>query len=157
MSDNETLLAQGLALLEGKCGETVRPEPNRADVRLEPAQLPGCVEPLAKARWGYLSALTGLDYGPETGRMEALYHFCNKAAVITLRVQLPREKPVVPSVCGLIPSATLFERELQEMFGIVCEGTPDPRRLFLADDWPDGVYPLRKDFVVPAPPPAPEA
>jgi Ni,Fe-hydrogenase III component G len=157
MSDHETLLTQGLDLIRECCGEPARPEPNRADVSVTPEKLLACVEPLAKARWGYLSAITGLDYGPEAGRMEALYHFCNRAAVITLRVQLPREKPVVPSVCGLIPSATLFERELMEMFGIVCKGTPDPRRLFISDDWPEGVYPLRKDFIVPAPPPAPEA
>ena len=23
---------------------------------------------------------------------------------------------------------------------------PDPRRLILADDWPEGVYPLRREF-----------
>jgi Ni,Fe-hydrogenase III component G len=85
-----------------------------------------------------------------------LYHFCQDAAVATLRVPLPREAPVVPSICGLIPSASLFERELMEMFGVVCEGTPDPRRLFLPDDWPDGTYPLRKDFIVPAPGPVAE-
>jgi Ni,Fe-hydrogenase III component G len=157
VTETETLLKQGLDLIAGKGGAQTAPEPNRVDVSLEPAQLLDCVGPLAAAHWGYLSALTGLDHGPEAGRMEALYHFCNRAAVITLRVQLPREKAAVPSVCGVIPSATLFERELMEMFGVTCEGTPDSRRLFLPDEWPDGVYPLRKDFIVPAPPPAPEA
>ncbi|MGB7537839.1 MAG: NADH-quinone oxidoreductase subunit C [Anaerolineales bacterium] len=152
----ETLLAQGLQLVEGKFVSQTAPEPNRIDLIIEPAQLTACAGALAAARWGYLSAITGLDHGPESGKLEALYHFCNKAAVITLRVSLPREKPSVPSVCGLIPSATLFERELMEMFGIVCEGTPDTRRLFLPDEWPDGVYPLRKDFIVPAPSAAPE-
>jgi Ni,Fe-hydrogenase III component G len=152
----ETLLAQGLQLVEGKFLSQTAPEPNRIDLVIEPAQLTACAGALAAARWGYLSAITGLDHGVESGKLEALYHFCNKAAVITLRVPLPRENPVVPSVCGLIPSATLFERELMEMFGIVCEGTPDTRRLFLPDEWPDGVYPLRKDFIVPAPSAAPE-
>jgi NADH-quinone oxidoreductase subunit D len=31
------------------------------------------------------------------------------------------------------------------MFGVDVVGTPNPDRLFLPDDWPDGVYPLRKD------------
>jgi ech hydrogenase subunit E len=35
-----------------------------------------------------------------------------------------------------------------EMFGVVVEGTPNTNRLFLPDDWPDGVYPLRKDAVL---------
>ncbi|MBN2086503.1 MAG: NADH-quinone oxidoreductase subunit C [Anaerolineales bacterium] len=152
----ESLLAQGLSLIEGKFVSQTAPEPNRIDLMLEPAQLLECTKALSAARWGYLSAITGLDHGAESGKLEALYHFCNKAAVITLRVTMPRDNPVVPSVCAIIPSATLFERELMEMFGVVCEGTPDPQRLFLPDEWPDGTYPLRKDYIVPAPPAAPE-
>jgi Ni,Fe-hydrogenase III component G len=68
--------------------------------------------------------------------------------VLTLRVPTAREAASVPSVCGLIPSASVFERELVEMFGITVVGTPDNSRLFLADDWPDGIYPLRKDAVL---------
>jgi Ni,Fe-hydrogenase III component G len=45
-----------------------------------------------------------------------------------------------------VPTATLYERELQEMFGFVIEETPVPDRLVLPDDWPAGVYPLRKSF-----------
>jgi Ni,Fe-hydrogenase III component G len=153
----ETLLAEAVSLVEGRFASQSAPEPNRIDLVVEPSRLLECIRPLASARWGYLSAITGLDPGVESGRLEVLYHFCNKAAVLTLRVSLPRDNPVVPSVCGAIPSATLFERELMEMFGVVCEGTPDPRRLFLPDDWPQGVYPLRKDFIVAAPPPEDEA
>jgi Ni,Fe-hydrogenase III component G len=152
MTTTDTLLAEGLALVEGKSVSQSAPEPKRIDLVVAPARLLDCIEPLAANHWGYLSAISGLDPGVETGRLEVLYHFCNKAAVLTLRVSLPRGNPVVPSVCGLIPSASLFERELMEMFGVVCEGTPDPRRLFLSDDWPEGTYPLRKDFLVPAPP-----
>ncbi len=32
------------------------------------------------------------------------------------------------------------------MFGITVEGTPVTDKLLLPDDWPDGVYPLRKSF-----------
>ena len=49
-------------------------------------------------------------------------------------------------LAGVIPGAVLYEREIQEMFGIVVEGIPDGRRLNLPDDWPDGVFPLRKDW-----------
>jgi Ni,Fe-hydrogenase III component G len=152
-----TLLAQAVQLIGDKAVSQSAPEPNRVDLVVEPGRLLECVKPLVEARWGYISAITGLDHGPEAGRLEVLYHFCNRAACVTLRVPLPREAPVVPSICGVIPAATLFERELMEMFGVVCEGTPDPRRLFLPDDWPDGKYPLRKDFTVSAPPPPPPA
>jgi Ni,Fe-hydrogenase III component G len=96
-------------------------------------------------RLGYLSAITGLDPGVETGQLEALYHFCAGAAVITLRVRVPREGGMLPSLCEIIPSAEVFERELSEMFGVTVTGLRAPDRLYLPEDWPDAVYPLRKD------------
>jgi ech hydrogenase subunit E len=39
-----------------------------------------------------------------------------------------------------------MEREVGEMFGVQVVGLPPHSRLFLADDWPEGVSPLRKDF-----------
>jgi len=32
------------------------------------------------------------------------------------------------------------------MLGVAVIGAPDEGRLFLPDDWPDGVFPLRKEF-----------
>jgi formate hydrogenlyase subunit 5 len=66
--------------------------------------------------------------------------------VVTLRLRLPHEAAVVPSLTGLIPSAESFERELSEMFGVTVTGLPNPEHLYLPDNWPAGVYPLRKDF-----------
>ena len=109
------------------------------------------VRSLMENGWMHLSAITGVDCPPaegsETGgELELLYHFCRGALIITLRVRVPYSSPVVPSICDMIPYATLYERELIEMFGVVLEGTPSTERLFLSDDWPDGVYPLRKSF-----------
>jgi NADH:ubiquinone oxidoreductase subunit C len=128
------------------------PEPGRIDIQIEANDLLAAVKALFDARWGYLIAITGLDLGEAAGKLEVLYHFGQGAAVLTLRVAIPRanEEARVPSVCRLIPSASFFERELSEMFGIVVEGTPDPNRLFLPDDWPGGAFPLRKDFKTPA-------
>jgi NADH:ubiquinone oxidoreductase subunit C len=75
-----------------------------------------------------------------------LYQFCQGSSVISLRIHPPNlENAEIPSICGLIPSATLYERELIEMFGIRVTNTPDTSRFLLPEDWPDGVYPLRKD------------
>ena len=140
--------------------------PGRLDAVIRPQDLTAAVRALIDARWGYLAAITGLDHpwprppkaapapgesvqpapGPVEDRLEALYHFVNGAAVATLRVSVPYHDTRLPTICPIIPSATLYERELQEMFGFVIEGTPDPGRLLLPDDWPDGVYPLRKAF-----------
>lgn len=126
-----------------------RPEANRVDFVVSREALLPSVQLLINAHWGYLSAVTGLDQAPAEGKegaVEALYQFCEGAAIATLRVTIPYSDAVVPTICRLIPSASLYERELMEMFGVVCEGTPNFDRLLLSDDWPDGVYPLRKSF-----------
>ncbi len=64
-----------------------------------------------------------------------------------VRQFIPQEEAVFASLAKDIYSASLFEREIKEMYGIHPEGNPDGRRLKLHDEvWPEGCYPLRKDF-----------
>ena len=148
MSDPAVSLQAAKDLLARWAGEATTPEPNRLDMRVAASDLPAAADALCAAHWGYLSAITGLDLAPGADALEVLYHFCAGAAVLTLRVRLPRAGASVPSLSALMPSASFFERELSEMFGITIENAPNGERLFLPDDWPAGVYPLRKDFVV---------
>ncbi len=141
----ETTLEAGSRLVKPWAREVREPEPHRLDVDVEVRDVVPAISALLAARWGYLSALTGTDPGPESGEVEVLYHLCSGPDVLTLRTRVAREGGTLPTVCGLIPSATVFERELIEMFGVRVEGTPDPRRLYLPDDWPAGLFPLRKD------------
>lgn len=50
------------------------------------------------------------------------------------------------SLTPVVNDAYWYEREIQDMFGLVAIGHPDPRPLVLHEDWPEGKYPLRKDF-----------
>jgi Ni,Fe-hydrogenase III component G len=126
--------------------EASRPAPNRLEVWLSrPDDLVPMVVGLRVKRLGYLTAITGLDEGPKADRIEVLYHFCTGEAIVTLRVRLPRENPAVPTLSEIIPGAEVFERELAEMLGVTVRGLRSPAHLYLPDDWPDGVYPLRKD------------
>ena len=62
---------------------------------------------------------------------------------------LSPEDPRFSSLSKEMYSANLFEREIKETFGIEPAGNPDLRRLNLHDEvWPEGAYPLRKDFDV---------
>ena len=143
----ETKLHEAQVLVQPWAQEVTTPEPPRLDAVIEPGDLLAAVKALRDAGWGYLSAITGVDLGVEDGQLEVLYHFSEGAAILTLRVRVSREgSPSVPSIYGLIPSVSFYEREIQEMFGITVENTPNKDRLFLPEDWPDGVYPLRKDF-----------
>ncbi len=56
----------------------------------------------------------------------------------------PGESLCYESLTPIIPAAAWYEREIQDMFGIVPQGHPDPRPLVLHDTFPEGYYPLRK-------------
>ncbi|HSL41832.1 MAG TPA: NADH-quinone oxidoreductase subunit C [Anaerolineales bacterium] len=129
--------------------EVTHPASDRLDVCLSAGNLRPAVKALHDAHWGYLSAITGTDLGPAAGNMEALYHFCNGAAITTLRIQLPRTSDMaLPTIEDIIPPAAFFERELHEMLGFKINGATSNERLFIPDDWPDDVFPLRADFSI---------
>ncbi|MEZ4666373.1 MAG: NADH-quinone oxidoreductase subunit C [Anaerolineae bacterium] len=133
------------SLLAGWAIEMQRPEENRLDVFVDANNLITAVTAITTAKWGYLASITGLDLGAANNQMEVLYHFCAGAAVLTLRVRVDRQQASVPSICEVFPSASFFERELREMLGVEVVGLVNRDYLFLPDDWPTGVYPLRKD------------
>jgi Ni,Fe-hydrogenase III component G len=142
----EVLLQQAAELVGPFATETNTPEPNRLDVLIPVENLRDAVQAVQVSGWGYLITITGLDQGVEAGLLELLYHFAAGSAILTLRVRTSRENPTVPSIIDIVPSVSFYERELIEMFGFSIIGTPNTDRLFLPDDWPAGVYPLRKDF-----------
>jgi len=97
---------------------------------------------------GHVSTLTARD-GED--RYEVLYFMSGfgkgKPNInVTVRVLVPHERPSVPTITKIFPGAELYERELMELFGIEVLDHPDPRHLILPEDWPEGNYPLRKDW-----------
>ena len=152
MTHSGDLLGQAELILRPWAVDFTHPEENRMDVLIHPEHLKMAVKTLISVRWGYFAALTGLDLPPlpgdpnAEGHIEGLYHFCEGAAVLTLRLRVPYSNAVVDSICEIIPSATLYEREFIEMFGVTVRNTPSTMPLLLADDWPAGVYPMRKSF-----------
>ncbi|HNT55700.1 MAG TPA: NADH-quinone oxidoreductase subunit C [Anaerolineaceae bacterium] len=149
----ETALQSAETLLQPLAVEIKRPEPERVDVYITLENLKPAVQTLVDAHWGYLAAITGVDKpapavagAAPDGDVEVLYTFANGGALATLRVRAPYTDAQIPTICDIIPAATLFERELIEMLGVDCIGTPDRGHLILPDEWPEGVYPLRKSF-----------
>lgn len=51
-----------------------------------------------------------------------------------------------PSIALHVPAAALYEREIKDMFGLIPVGNPDTRPLILHEHWPEGIFPLRKEF-----------
>jgi len=149
------------------------PEPNRLDVVIHTGDLVQAVRTIIDAKWGYLSSITGLDHPGTTvnlpavtekqwsrvdtpvdhshgakpeGYLEALYQFVDGPQIGTLRVRVPYHSPELPSLYDVIPSVTLYERELIEMLGFYMPSSPDQTHLILPEEWPTGVFPLRKEF-----------
>ena len=88
-------------------------------------------------------ALTGLDLGENIGLM---YHVrTDDGTIVTLKTEVPKENPKIQTISDLLPGAQFHERETADLFGVVFEGHPNPARLVLPDDWPENLYPLRKD------------
>ncbi|HHT9152411.1 MAG TPA: NADH-quinone oxidoreductase subunit C [Candidatus Hypogeohydataceae bacterium YC40] len=65
---------------------------------------------------------------------------------IILQVHLNETELEFPSITPLMYSGSLFEREMRDMFGFIPVGNPDTRRMVLHENFPEGIYPLRKDF-----------
>ena len=88
---------------------------------------------------------TGID---SEDCFEILYHYTydQTGCVVTLKTFIrDRENPAVESISPFLPAAEWIEREIHDLLGIEIKNHPDMRRLILADDWPEGVYPLRKE------------
>ncbi len=89
-----------------------------------------------------LSAITGLD---SDENIELLYHIRAEEALITIRTSLPKQKPEIGSITDLIPGANFHEREVMDLLGVTFINHPSPKRLILPEDWPENLFPLRKD------------
>ena len=96
----------------------------------------------------HLSVISSSDLGDS---VELIYHFTTyyghhlEELSIGLRVSLPKSDLRIPTITDIIPGALFTERETQEMMGVEVVGIPDGRRLFLPDDFPEGIYPWRTD------------
>jgi NADH-quinone oxidoreductase subunit C len=65
---------------------------------------------------------------------------------LRVRVQVPEDDPVVPSLFDVHPGTEAMEREVYDMFGIRFTDHPDLSRILMPEDWIG--YPLRKDYPV---------
>ncbi len=90
----------------------------------------------------FFSTITAVDF-PD--RFECIYHISREDGImILLKAKIPKNDPKIKSVVSIWPGANWHEREAYDLMGIVFEGHPDLRRIFLPEDF-EG-HPLRKDF-----------
>jgi Ni,Fe-hydrogenase III component G len=120
------------------------PRDRRIFVSVKLAALKNAVRFLVNTlEFKHLSTISGSDMGEE---LELIYHLAYKGSIeFSLRITVSESNPVVPTITDSIPGAILYEREVHDMLGVVFEGHPDLSPLVLPEDWPENVYPLRKE------------
>lgn len=94
-----------------------------------------------------LQIATGID---TSNGFEVMYHWALdlEGIIITLRVIVDHDIAQLQSIAPWYPAAEWIEREMWELLGIRFEKHPDLRHLLLADDWPEGNYPMRRNHEV---------
>jgi len=107
--------------------------------------------------WGRFAAVAhsqGCRWSAVWGEQvdEALFSlnacFAYRGDYLVVRAPVAIRQPVLPSQAPWFPAASRPERHVQDMFGIVFSDHPDTRRWTRHKGWPEGHYPLRKDFPV---------
>ena len=119
--------------------------PKRVYIEIKPESIAKVAKYVFKDLGARFNIASGLD---ARSHFEILYHFIIEEInlLISLRVKLEKSKPEIDSLAPIFEGANWIEREINEMLGINFKGHPDLRKLLLPDEWPEGVFPLRKDY-----------
>jgi len=119
--------------------------PKRVYIEIKPAALTKIARYIFKDLGARFNIASGMD---ARSHFEILYHFIieDLNLLISLRVKLQKNKPQIESLAPYIEATNWIEREMYEMLGINFKNHPDLKRLLLPELWPEGVYPLRRDY-----------
>jgi NADH-quinone oxidoreductase subunit C len=120
----------------------------KAALHVPPKAIRPVLEFLRGKGFTALMSVHGLDYYPDEPRLGVQYELLDMSALdrLTVKLRVPLDDPRVPSVTPEWPTANHQEREVYDMFGVVFEGHPDPRRILMPEDY-EG-HPQRRDFPI---------
>jgi Ni,Fe-hydrogenase III large subunit/Ni,Fe-hydrogenase III component G len=136
------------ARADGALLKAIQPHNDTLQFTIEKTAMRAVVEGLVSELQARFMISVGTDTRPVTGDFAILHLFSLDRAHLYVLLESPvSEKDLrIDSITKVIPGANWAEREFRDAIGVYPEGHPDPRRLLLADDWPEGAYPLRRDF-----------
>jgi len=142
---NHWLSLKEVADVLGRFGPGEQVRSNRIRITMEPSAIRDAVKAAQeKLSCERLIAISTADNGRT---LELIYHFTGPhRTVVSLATWLPRDSPETETVSDILPPAGIYERQIHDLFGIAFRGHPGLNRLMLNEDWPEGEYPLRKDW-----------
>jgi len=117
----------------------------RGIARIDPARTVEVAQMMLAMDGARLATATGIEV---RDGIDVLYHWAVEPAgiVVTLKALAARPALELDTIANAVPAADWIEREMHDLLGVNFPGHPDMRRLILDDSWPEGVYPLRKQF-----------
>lgn len=82
------------------------------------------------------------------GSFAIYYAFSNREAGfhIIIKTFIDEHNATFISITPKIHAASRYEREIKDLFGLIPVGHPEAKRLVSHGNWPNGDFPLRKDF-----------
>ena len=142
---NQEELNNKLEQIRDKCTAVEQPLDNRVYLSCEAENAYDINKFLFEDVRARFVTATGIDCDD---CFEVIYHFSydQTGCVINVKAFIrDRENPAIESITPFLPGAEWTERELYDLLGITVKNHPNLKRLLLADDWPEGVYPMRKE------------
>ncbi len=95
----------------------------------------------------FLILITSLDL-KKGFQIAYTLHSTKTKKSLRIKVTVPKNNPMLPTVSHLWSTADWYEREAYDMMGVIFTGHPNLKRILNPDNW-EG-YPLRKDYIPPA-------
>jgi len=98
-------------------------------------------------QYQFLTTLCGMHHPEQPGReLGVVYHLHSLVNNhrVRIKVFMPIDNPLTPSLTPVFASANWQERETYDFFGIQFTGHPDLRRILNVDDM--DYFPLRKEY-----------
>lgn len=139
------VLARIEQALPGRIENVRKDRPNRIFIEVAPQNIVEVARTLFETLNARLATVSGVDLRDD---VEVNYHFCfdSDYCVVTVKTWAAKPDPCLPSVAPWIIGANWIEREINDLIGCRFEGHPNFERLIVADDWPENIHPLSREF-----------
>src|SRR5690606_34222910 len=97
------------------------------------------------AKFQFLTTLCGIHY-PDAKQIAVMYqlHSLENNWRIRLKIYLPENDPVTPTITHIFSGANWMERETYDFFGVKFTGHPDLRRILNVEEML--IFPMRKEY-----------
>ena len=135
-----------------RCEGVKKRENRNIWITIDKSAVHQAAEALMDISYPHLACISGYDKGRDDENLRVQYIFTiyggepSAETVVVFSLDVPKANPVLPTITDLMEGTAFTEEEKTEYLGIRIEGLPSAaHRFFLPQDFPEDLYPLRKD------------